>query len=683
MADKPTVEAALLFMARRCDGAVQDDGIGFNGADTHFGHSLAERVANGGTLTIKQQRAALRMLRKYQGQLRQAGIEWSELSVPELDAPTAEGTRRLEAARADAPRLTVVADRIQAKTPFRLKDLCKEVPGARWNPQAKAWTYPAGPGSALALRDVFAPHGAVWDDGFALLVASAESQRAAAVHKERDDLPDVPICNLPAWNHQRQAFWFAKPQDAAVLDMEMGTGKSRVTVDLLQNNDARRVLIVCPPKVVGVWPREFRKHAAKGREWHVEDGRRAGRDGVLRIQGVADRVRMFEDALYECRCGKPHAVVVNYEATAHEPLKSWAPDGLDYVVFDEIHKIKASNGVWSKWCTRMGKRATRRLGLTGTLCPQSPLDVFAQYRALDPSIFGTSYTSFQRRYAVMGGYGGYEVLGLQREGELSEKISTIAYRVGAEVLDLPPIREVTRACEIGKEAQKVYKAVEGEMYAELDERIANDQTITAANVLVKMLRLQQITGGAVRTDEGVDVEIDTAKADLLADVLEEIGREDGRDPTSPFKPAVVFCRFIHDLDAVRRVAEATGRRYKEISGRSSEGLTQDATMAEDCDVVGVQIQSGGTGVDLTRAAHAIYYSLGFSLGDYLQSRRRVHRPGQTKSTLLVHLVAAGTIDEQVYEALAARQEVVDYVLGLAGRAQGLDKHSALEQAVGA
>jgi SNF2 family DNA or RNA helicase len=74
------------------------------------------------------------------------------------------------------------------------------------------------------------------------------------------------------------------------------------------------------------------------------------------------------------------------------------------------------------------------------------------------------------------------------------------------------------------------------------------------------------------------------------------------------------------------------------------------------------MQAGGVGVDLTRARVCAYYSLGFSLGEYLQSRKRTHRPGQTRSVLYVHLVAEGTIDEQVYRALEARQDVIAAVL---------------------
>jgi SNF2 family DNA or RNA helicase len=76
----------------------------------------------------------------------------------------------------------------------------------------------------------------------------------------------------------------------------------------------------------------------------------------------------------------------------------------------------------------------------------------------------------------------------------------------------------------------------------------------------------------------------------------------------------------------------------------------------------VQIQSGGVGIDCSRAAYAFYYSLGFSLGDYEQSLARLRRPGQTRCVRYYHLVCEGTVDAQVYAALRERRNVIEAVL---------------------
>jgi len=65
---------------------------------------------------------------------------------------------------------------------------------------------------------------------------------------------------------------------------------------------------------------------------------------------------------------------------------------------------------------------------------------------------------------------------------------------------------------------------------------------------------------------------------------------------------------------------------------------------------------------MTRSHYAIYYSIGFSLGDFLQSKARLHRPGQRRTTEFIFLAAANTVDEQILRALAARQDLVESVL---------------------
>ncbi len=68
------LEKALIYLAGRCDGAIKQDGQGFNGRDTEFGHSLAEQILRGRTLSPKQRSAAERMVKTYKKQLEKGGI---------------------------------------------------------------------------------------------------------------------------------------------------------------------------------------------------------------------------------------------------------------------------------------------------------------------------------------------------------------------------------------------------------------------------------------------------------------------------------------------------------------------------------------------------------------------------------------------------------------------------------
>lgn len=424
----------------------------------------------------------------------------------------------------------------------------------------------------------------------------------------------------------------------AMLAMDMGTGKSKVVVDLIVNFGFTRTLIIAPKSVVNVWPNQFRTHA--GRPVTVV---------ALSTGSVAQRAKQAKEA-YELAGvqNEPLVLVINYESAWRSAFAEFALSvEWDLVVLDESHRIKAPRGKASMFCAQLGTRAKHRLALTGTPMPHSPLDAFAQYRFLDPSVFGTSFVRFRNRYAVMGGYGGHEVVGFQNEDELNEKFYSRAYRVTKDVLDLPPVVHTTRTCTLSATTRRLYNQLETNFWAEVESG-----EVTAANALTKLLRLQQVTCGFVRDDEGNTTQVGTEKRELLADVLEDIPADE---------PVVVFARFQNDLDTIREVAEAQGRRYGELSGRRND-LTANSTMPEDIDLLAVQIQAGGVGVDLTRARYVVYYSLGFSLGDYEQSLARSHRPGQERTVTYIHLLAEGTVDERVYTALKNRKEVVQDIL---------------------
>ena len=142
----------------------------------------------------------------------------------------------------------------------------------------------------------------------------------------------------------------------------------------------------------------------------------------------------------------------------------------------------------------------------------------------------------------MGGYQSKQITGFQNLDELERLMSRITFRVGKEVLDLPPETHVTYHCDLTREAARIYQDLDEDFVARV-----SDGTVTAANAMVKLLRLQQITGGCVPTDDGVEHRIDNSKQKLLADTLEDIGSDE---------PVVVFCRFHADLDAIHEACAA-------------------------------------------------------------------------------------------------------------------------------
>ncbi|MCW5981967.1 MAG: DEAD/DEAH box helicase [Bryobacteraceae bacterium] len=401
---------------------------------------------------------------------------------------------------------------------------------------------------------------------------------------------------------------------------------------------ARRVFIACPLRVIPVWLGQLERHIATPMVV-VNLDEDAG--SVAKRQELAAEKLKLAEAL-----DRPFVVLVNYESAWREPLASWSAERTwDLVILDEGHRVKAPGGKASLFFKRLRTRALHRIALTGTPMPHSPLDIYAIFRFLDISIFGPSFAAFRQQYAVMGGYQRKQITGFRNLPDLEAKMSRITFRVGKDVLDLPPETHVTYACDLGGEAGRIYRDLEKDFVAQ-----ALDGQVTAANAMVKLLRLQQVTGGWVKTDDEQYHRIDWAKQKLLEDTLEDMGREE---------PAVVFCRFHADLDAVHDACQTLAYTSLELSGRSDELKRWQEGEAQ---VLAVQISAGGVGVDLTRARYSIYFSLSFSLGEYDQALSRVHRPGQTRPVEHIHLVARNTVDVKIMRALERRAEVVQAIL---------------------
>lgn len=681
-AQRAHLEAIGHILVTAVDGGLVDPG------EAHAAGKLVSVVRRGAALSLTQARQAQRILDRCAERLHAAGIPLP--SPPEAERPTV--------VPADVPLVRMRADgRIGVRTPSaRWRDTLKALPGSRAEKRDGQWEwhYPATPVSAGKIVSALRGSHAQYSPKVTALAEEYERHSdALAVLDENSPLPVFDESSLiksdyPLRDYQKRGVEFSTRSSVSLLAVPMGGGKTVTAIATVNRLEAKRVVIVCPSKVRGVWPREVRKASAQ--RWHIVNGLRPSKraaSGWVSLD-LTERLHQAEEALFDCACGAPvHAAVINYEALAHEPWASWRPrQKLDVVIYDEAHRLKAPVGKISKNIAKWVDFSTRRIGLTGTPVPNSPLDIFGLFRALDPGIFGSVWTHFRSRYGIPSPHIEQQVIGYRNVAELAERFFSITHRPVID-LKLPAVTDVTRECVLESKASRLYRDLSEELWADLreftsrgdareleeltglDEDQEYGKTITPANVMVQLLRLQQLTGGTITDDDGERIRVSTAKADLLEEVLDEVGcTRSAEDAGHTPEPTVVFCRFRSDLDAVQEIAHRRGLRYAEISGRRHDGLTHESEMDPDADIVGVQIQSGGTGVDLTRARVGIWYSLGYSLSDYDQARKRLDRPGQTRPVVMVHLLAEGTADYEVYEALETKRSVIAGVLS----GQGID-----------
>jgi SNF2 family DNA or RNA helicase len=468
--------------------------------------------------------------------------------------------------------------------------------------------------------------------------------------------------NEPLWNHQAAGFDFARGLlrdggGGALLAMDMGTGKTRVAIELIAEF-ATTVLVVAPKSVVPVWEEQI------ARFWpaNVSPHRifiHAGGASAKAAQRIATEHKRSQ--------GRGFIAVLNYEATIQGKLRdqlgsiSW-----DMIVADEAHRLKAPGGVTSRGLAALAKRnRALRLALTGTPLPVSHLDAYGLMRFTEPTLFGSSFVGFRRRYTrpavtrderqQRDGLFIHERGALMRYvpsnmPDFEARMGGVTYRVDAsDVLDLPEAVDEHRVGVLGPAGRKAYQELEDDFFTEVRTGVI----ATATNALVKVLRLQQISSGFVNAvDESDPVDVDGAKRALFREFLDDLPRDE---------PVVVFARFHHDLDAIAAVVKDVygDGQYGELSGRCNDLAVWQGG---DRIVLGVQVQSGGVGISLTRARVAVWYSLPWSLAQYDQARARLVRPGQERAVTFMHLIMRDTIDEQMHSALKQRKEVLDALI---------------------
>lgn len=446
------------------------------------------------------------------------------------------------------------------------------------------------------------------------------------------------------WIHQQEAIEWARGRRECILHMGMGCGKTRAALEIIKEmmvaGSIRRVICGCPKAVIPAWQKQVQMWLPELRVLALTKGT------------SADKGRQITAAVADT---SPLLVVANYESLWR--IKEIEKLSWDAFVWDEVHRLKAVSGAASRWAARMGKRnpSAKRLGLSGTLLANSLLDAFGVYRAIESPechTFGHIYALFKGTFAITNPRIPGMVVGFRNQELFAKKIAqTTFHRRSEDVLDLPPIHHVEIAVEMTAKESHVYRQLEKEFCAEVEA----GKYVTPNNAMVSLLRMLQTCQGFVRVDDEAtarQIDESPSKRDAFADMLEDLA-----------EPLVVFCRFRSDIDSVRLACERAGRTVSELSGTRSELADWQAGNTE---VLVTQIQSGGIGIDLTRAAAAIFYSMSHSLAEWLQAIARLHRPGQTRTTRCFSLVSTLhgriTADGRVYKALREKREVIDAVV---------------------
>ncbi|MBE6846423.1 MAG: DEAD/DEAH box helicase [Ruminococcus sp.] len=523
---------------------------------------------------------------------------------------------------------------------FIHKEGIKQISGRLWHPEEKAWSVPVGADS-LETLDLL---GCKFSDELRDLKRKLIQKKTA----DNQVLIPAPLKVTP-YEHQLRGYnlacrsmgiigeTFVSPGFA--LLMEMGTGKTITSIAVAGraylSGKIKRLLILAPKSIVSVWDEEFQKFADFQYSLSV-------------LQGLSEKKVAALKAIHHKGL---EVAVVNYDSIAliEKELLDWNPD---FIICDESSKIKNPTAKMSKSTHRIAKLCKYRLILTGTPIQNNPLDFFSQYKVLDESIFGKSFYAFKNEYAVLGNFN--QPIGWRNLAELVKKAHSIAFRVTKEeALDLPETTDIIRSISFEDKVMKMYRKFVKDSYTELSKG-----EVTATNILTRLLRLQQITGGFLRPDEESDryEKVSTAKLDALEDIIDTAISEN--------KKLVIIARFIPEITEICKMLESKGIEYAKVCGEVKDRASEvDAFQNNpNCIVFVGQLQTVSMGLTLTAASTMVFYSLSYNYADYSQARARIHRIGQRNICQYIHLVAKDTIDETVLKALEQKENIATKIV---------------------
>lgn len=430
---------------------------------------------------------------------------------------------------------------------------------------------------------------------------------------------------------------------------EMGCGKTLTTIAvagaLYNLGKIDRVLVVAPTSVCSVWPHDLNQFATFPWEARVLLG-----DKKKRLKALNELENWPFKAL--------RIAVINYESTHREGIfEALAAYRPDLIVCDESQRIKNPSAAQSKALHKLGDAAPFRMILSGTPVQNNAVDLYSQYRFLDPAVYGANFYAFKSRYCIMGGYGQHQIVGYRNMDELVEKEHSVAYRVTKEeCLDLPQQTFINRYVQFTDAEQAIYEQLRKSSFLELE----TGENVTATTILTMYLRLMQLTGGFLTADESTrPKQVNTAKLDALADIVDDYVVDAG-------KKLVIFARFRAEIAAIENLLRLRKIQYGSIYGdvpmEERGKIVEDFQANPDTKVFVAQIQTAGLGITLHAASTAVFYSYDYNYANYAQALARIHRIGQHLPVTYIHLVVDGSIDEKILAALENKEDMAKTVV---------------------
>lgn len=442
--------------------------------------------------------------------------------------------------------------------------------------------------------------------------------------------------------------------------MDMGTGKTLTSINWLKNKWRSHggvvdTIVFCPIIALDNWKNEFLKSTQLDPDLI----------GVAKSKNARKKLKVINNP-------NNKIIIINWEALlSKDILQALIDRGFGCAIGDEVHRIKNPKGKTHKGALAVTKSCNHRAILTGTPITNSILDVFAQFYFMDRGeTFGTSFTEFRKYYCedenadwqAKESYFPKWVVRPYMIPEFKRKLEAVSARVTTEeAVELPEFQSIPVDIELSDEQVEHYHNLKTQLVTWLQDQ--RDNPVIVKNALTKILRLNQITTGVMKLEDGTLHRFkENPKLDAALELLEDM---DGHK-------TIIIAVYKEDFRVIGEALEKRKIKYVEIHG----GIDTDGKLAaaasfetpfigKDTPTVCIAHPKALIAVNLVGAKYKIYFSRDFSLEAYLQSLKRNLRNGAIKfhSKLIdYHLIAPGTTDQKIYGSVMSKKDFSSDVL---------------------
>lgn len=441
----------------------------------------------------------------------------------------------------------------------------------------------------------------------------------------------IDIATPPMHDYQKYAMNFIITHPYCGLFLEMGMGKTYTTLMALYNlNLKSHVLIIAPKNIArSTWIDEIEK-------WQIPFRTKSL---IVKPNGKnftkKERLEIYQQVLND----PPTVYFINRELipdlVANLPV--WP---FPNVVIDESQSFKTYNSKRFKALKSIRPFVKRMILLTGTPTPNGLMDLWSQIYLLDRGCrLGNFITRFREQYFyptlyVQGHPVGWE-LKYGAETEIYRRISDIVISMKNTKLQLPELTMNDVYVHMDESEMKLYQRMKKDQVLTFDK--VGD--VTAVNAAVLAAKLSQMASGALYTDEKHNFKIiHKKKLEQVAYILRNLD-----------SPAIIAYHFQSDLIMLENYLKDVGIDAYRFDGSPEMIHTWNEGKIP---VMLLQPASAGHGLNLQQGGHTlIWYTMPWSLEEYLQCNARLYRQGQSEHTVIHHILCKGTIDERIHNIL--------------------------------